>query len=286
MPEQLNVACIQNCAGTDVGKNLLDLRAMIETAHRAGAELICLPEYGTCLGVDGTQFLVGAHPQDGHPALVFMADLAKEIGVWILIGSLAVTAPGGKIVNRSVMLNDKGEIVIHYDKIHLFDVDLANGETYRESATICPGNRAVVADTPWGGIGMTVCYDLRFPKLFRSLANGGAGIITVPAAFARTTGEGHWHVLLRSRAIETGCFIIAPCQTGPHGLSESYGHSLIVDPWGTILADQGRELGIASATLDLSQIDKCRSMVPSLQHDRPYHEVDEGRIKDAIQVVE
>ena len=286
MPEQLNVACIQNCAGTDVGKNLLDLRAMIETAHRAGAELICLPEYGTCLGVDGTQFLVGAHPQDGHPALVFMADLAKEIGVWILIGSLAVTAPGGKIVNRSVMLNDKGEIVIHYDKIHLFDVDLANGETYRESATICPGNRAVVADTPWGGIGMTVCYDLRFPKLFRSLANGGAGIITVPAAFARTTGERHWHVLLRSRAIETGCFIIAPCQTGRHGLSESYGHSLIVDPWGTILADQGRELGIASATLDLSQIDKCRSMVPSLQHDRPYHEVDEGRIKDAIQVVE
>ena len=286
MPEQLNVACIQNCAGTDVGKNLLDLRAMIETAHRAGAELICLPEYGTCLGVDGTQFLVGAHPQDGHPALVFMADLAKEIGVWILIGSLAVTAPGGKIVNRSVMLNDKGEIVTHYDKIHLFDVDLANGETYRESATICPGNRAVVADTPWGGIGMTVCYDLRFPKLFRSLANGGAGIITVPAAFARTTGERHWHVLLRSRAIETGCFIIAPCQTGQHGLSESYGHSLIVDPWGTILADQGRELGIASATLDLSQIDKCRSMVPSLQHDRPYHEVEEGRIKDATQGAE
>ena len=286
MPEKLSVACIQNCAGTDVEKNLLDLRAMIETAHRAGAELICLPEYGTCLGVDGTQFLVGDHPQDDHPALVFMADLANKIGVWILIGSIAVTAPGGKVVNRSVMLNDKGEIVTHYDKIHLFDVDLPNGETYRESATIRPGNRAVVADTPWGGIGMTVCYDVRFPKLYRSLANGGAGMITVPAAFTRTTGEGHWHVLLRSRAIETGCFIIAPCQTGQHGLSESYGHSLIIDPWGTILADQGREPGIASATLDLSQIDKCRSMIPSLQHDRPYHEVEEGRTKDATQAAE
>ena len=286
MSARLNVACIQNCAGIDVGKNLQDLGEMIDTAHRDGAELICLPEYGTCLGVQGVEFLVGASPQEGHPALTFMADLAKETGVWILIGSMAVTAPGGKIVNRSVMLNSKGEVAAHYDKIHLFDVDLAKGETYRESATIRPGNRAVVADTPWGGIGLTVCYDVRFPQLYRSLANGGAGIITVPAAFARTTGEAHWHVLLRSRAIETGCFIVAPCQTGPHGSSESYGHSLIVDPWGTVLADGGREPGIVSATLDLSMIEKCRGMVPALQHDRPYLGVEEGRLDDATQAAE
>jgi len=270
MTSQLNVACIQNCAGTDVEQNLQELRQMIIAARDEGAELVCLPEYGTCLGVDGAEFIVGQSPEEDHPALRFMIDVARETGTWILIGSMAVTAPGGKIVNRSVLIDSAGDVNARYDKIHLFDVDLANGETYRESATIQPGNKAVVADTPWGGIGMTICYDVRFPQLYRSLAKGGGGIITVPAAFARTTGEAHWHVLLRARAIETGCFVIAPCQTGLHGTSESYGHSLIIDPWGNVLADAGREPGVITATLDLSLIDKCRSMVPSLQHDRPY----------------
>jgi predicted amidohydrolase len=286
MPSQLNVACLQNCAGTDVQQNLHDLRGMIDTARADGAQLVCLPEYGTCLGVEGQEFIVGATPEESHPALAFLADVAKETGVWILIGSMAVNAPGGKIVNRSLLLNDQGDVVARYDKIHLFDVDLANGETYRESATIQPGDQAVVADTPWGGIGLTVCYDVRFPPLYRSLAVGGAGIITVPAAFARTTGEAHWHVLLRSRAIETGCFIIAPCQTGLHGTSESYGHSLIIDPWGNVLADAGRDPGIVSATLDLSLIEKCRGMVPALQHYRPYREVSEDLANNAGQAAE
>ena len=271
----LNIACIQNCAGIDVEKNLIELKTMIYTAHNNGAELICLPEYGTCLGVQGSEFLVGAAPLENHAALIFMTELAKEIGVWILIGSIAVKTKRGKIVNRSVMLNDKGEVIAYYDKIHLFDVDLANGEKYRESTTILPGNRAVVANTPWGGIGLSICYDIRFPQLYRSLAHGGAVIITVPAAFARTTGEAHWHVLLRSRAIETGCFIVAPCQTGMHGSSESYGHSMIIDPWGIVLADGGLKPGIVSTTINLSLVTERRAMIPSLQHDRPYLEVGE-----------
>ena len=282
----LNVACIQNCASIDVRKNLHELKAMIHTAHRNGAELVCLPEYGTCLGVQGSEFLVGAATLGNHPALIYMTDLAKEIGVWILIGSIAITTKRGKIVNRSMLLNDKGEVAAHYDKIHLFDVDLANGETYRESTTILPGNRAVVADTPWGGIGLSICYDVRFPQLYKSLAHGGAKIITVPAAFARTTGEAHWHVLLRTRAIETGCFIVAPCQTGLHGSSESYGHSMIIDPWGTVLADGGLKPGIVSASLNLSLVEKCRTMIPSLQHDRPYLEVGETVVENDTQAAE
>jgi predicted amidohydrolase len=257
------------------GKNLIELKTMIYTAHNNGAELICLPEYGICLGVQGSELLVGAAPLGNHAALIFMTELAKEIGVWILIGSIAVKAKRGKIVNRTVMLNDKGEVIAYYDKIYLYDVVLANGEKYRESTTILPGNRAVVANTPWGGIGLSICYDIRFPQLYRSLANGGAVIITVPAAFARTTGEAHWHVLLRSRAIETGCFIVAPCQTGMHGSSESYGHSMIIDPWGIVLADGGLKPGIVSTTLNLSLVTERRAMIPSLQHDRHYLEVGE-----------
>jgi predicted amidohydrolase len=248
---------------------------MINAAHRNGAELVCLPEYGTCLDVRGSDFFVSAAPQENHEALTFMKDLAKETGIWILIGSIAITTPSGKIVNRSVMLNNKGKVVAHYDKIHLFDVDLVNGETYRESTTILPRNLAVVANTPWGGIGLSICYDVRFPYLCRSLAHGGAKIITVPAAFAQTTGEAHWHVLLRSRAIETGCFIVAPCQTGMHGSSESYGHSMIIDPWGIVLADGGLKPGIVSTTLNLSLVTERRAMIPSLQHDRHYLEVGE-----------
>ena len=286
MSEFLNIACIQNCAGVDERKNLQELKAMIQTAHRNGAELVCLPEYGTCFDVQGQNFLVGAAPLENHAALMFMADLAKEIGIWILIGSIAITTTPEKIVNRSLMLNDNGKVIAYYDKIHLFDVNLANGETYRETTKTLPGNRAVVADTPWGGIGLSICYDVRFPHLYRSLANGGARIITVPAAFARTTGKAHWHVLLRSRAIETGCFIVAPCQTGLHGSFESYGHSMIIDPWGTVLTDGGREPGVISASLNLSLVKKCRNIIPSLQHDRHYLGVGKAVDKDKPQIAE
>jgi predicted amidohydrolase len=187
----------------------------------------------------------------------------------LLLGSLAIKAGPGKVTNRSYLVDAAGEIAARYDKLHLFDVDLADGERYRESAAVAPGSNAVVAPTPWATLGLSICYDLRFPYLYRALAQAGAQILTVPAAFARTTGQAHWHVLLRARAIETGCYVLAPCQCGTHGGGRpTYGHSLIVDPWGRILADGGDEPGIVTATLDLAEVAKARAMIPALQHDR------------------
>ncbi|HYD99546.1 MAG TPA: carbon-nitrogen hydrolase family protein, partial [Alphaproteobacteria bacterium] len=177
----------------------------------------------------------------------------------------------GRVANRLFVIDPQGEIRARYDKIHMFDVDLAGGESYRESATFRPGEQAVLAQTPWGGLGMTVCYDLRFPHLYRALAQAGARLLAVPAAFTVPTGRAHWHVLLRARAIETGCFVIAPAQTGTHDAGrQTYGHSLIVDPWGEVLADGGGEPGFVTADLDLGRIDEARGMVPALRHDRPF----------------
>ena len=180
--------------------------------------------------------------------------------------------PSGKSYNRSLLIDDKGALVAHYDKIHLFDVQLAGGETYAESDRILPGAQAVLAPTPWGALGMTVCYDVRFPALYRVLAKAGAALISVPAAFTYTTGRAHWHVLLRARAIETGCFIIAPAQCGLHpGNRRTYGHSLIVAPWGEILAEASEtETGIIHATLEMNKVADARGMVPSLRHDRDF----------------
>lgn len=270
MTSAFKAACVQNCASSNIEQNLDQCDAFIREAAGNGADLILLPEYFSCLDVRGMDFRVGAHEEAAHPAMARFATLAAETGKWLLLGSIAVTHEGGKITNRSLLMTPDGKVAARYDKIHLFDVDLPGGESYRESAVIKPGDRAVVAQTPWGGLGLSVCYDLRFPQLYRALAKAGAAFLTVPAAFARTTGEAHWHVLLRSRAIETGCYVLAPCQSGLHGESESFGHSLIVDPWGRILADGGTEEGIVYADIDPSEVARVRNCVPALAHDRPF----------------
>lgn len=266
----LTVACIQNCAVKDTESGLTEATALAREARNSGAELICFPEFCHQLFIDGDTFETGAAPQDSHPALLRMQGLARELNVWLLVGSLAIRGDSGKDHNRSFLIDSHGTIIAHYDKIHMFDVTLGNGETYRESARFEPGKKAVVADMPWGGIGLTVCYDLRFASLYRSLAQHGASMITVPAAFTHTTGKAHWHVLLKSRAIETGSYIIAPCQYGTHGKARTYGHSLIVDPWGEIIAEAGEQAATIAATLDLSRVADARQRIPSLEHDRPF----------------
>lgn len=269
MTGTVTVACVQNCAGPEIGPSLEEATALVRAARAQGAELICLPEYFSCLKTSDDQFVIGALSEAEHPALPHFRDLARELGAWLLLGSLAIKAGPGKVTNRSYLVDAAGEIAARYDKLHLFDVDLADGERYRESAAVAPGSNAVVAPTPWATLGLSICYDLRFPYLYRALAQAGAQILTVPAAFARTTGQAHWHVLLRARAIETGCYVLAPCQCGTHGGGRpTYGHSLIVDPWGRVLADGGDETGIITATLDLAEVAKAQTMIPALQHDR------------------
>jgi len=277
MSAPFKVACIQNCAGPETAPNLAECAGLVRAAAADGAQLLCLPEYFTGLDQKDGLLLPDAYPEEGHPALPLFGELASELGVWLLLGSLAIKepgaieGPGGKIFNRSFLLDSHGRIAARYDKLHLFDVRLAGGERYTESATIAPGDRAVVAETPWGSIGLSVCYDLRFPQLYRALAQAGAGLLTVPAAFTRTTGEAHWHVLLRARAIECGAYVIAPCQCGVHaGGAATYGHSLIVDPWGRVLADGGEEVGHVTAEIDPGEVAKARQMIPSLTHDRPF----------------
>ena len=250
--------------------NLQAVDDLVRGSCSKGAKLICLPEYASCLNITDDGFAVGPYPEEAHPALSHIQNLADELDCWILLGSLAIEADNGKILNRSYMINDSGVITARYDKLHLFDVDLNDGESDRESKIIEPGVKAVLASTPWGPLGMSVCYDLRFAYLYRTLAQGGALFHAVPAAFAKTTGKAHWHVLLRSRAIETGSYIFAPCQTGFHGTGESYGHSLIIDPWGEILADAGEETGFIIANIDTARVKQARQMVPALLHDRSY----------------
>jgi predicted amidohydrolase len=217
------------------------------------------------------------YKQETHPGVVAAAAIAKEFQCWLLIGSVAVQdasikeADSHKSYNRSLLFNPQGQVVASYDKIHLFDVALPNGEVYTESSRMLAGNKAVVADMPWVKLGMSVCYDVRFPHLYRTLAKAGAGILAVPAAFTVPTGEAHWHVLLRSRAIEHGCFVIAPAQTGEHpGGRKTYGHALIIDPWGKVLADAGTKEGIVVTDIDVSQVSQTRGKLPSLGHDRDY----------------
>jgi predicted amidohydrolase len=197
--------------------------------------------------------------------------LAEELGIWLHVGSLAIKLPSGKVANRSYVVGPDGTVAARYDKLHLFDVDLAGGESYRESRNYDPGGTAVVVDLPWGRLGLTICYDLRFPALYRALATAGAEFIAVPAAFTRQTGEAHWHVLLRARAIETGSFILAASQGGLHENGRStYGHSLIVSPWGKVLAEAGEDPQILLADIDLAESDEARAKVPSLRHGRDF----------------
>ena len=269
--ETFKVACVQNCAGTETEPNLKDCAELVREAAGRGAAFILLPEYFTGLDIQGHILIPEAFAETDHPALPLFAGLAQEHRAWILLGSLAITLEGGAIANRSYLLDPDGAIAARYDKVHLFDVDLAGGESYRESETIAPGACATVADLPWGRVGLSICYDLRFAQLYRALAKAGTDFLTVPAAFTKTTGQAHWHVLLRARAIETGCFVFAPCQFGVHaGDRATYGHSLIIDPWGQVLADGGEGRGVAVAEVDPAAVARARAMIPALQHDRAF----------------
>ena len=272
MQDKLTVAVVQNNAAGPHAQNIEAALKLLREGAARGAELVVLPEYVSGYGSDANGELdLPVFTEAEHPALKAFAAEAARLGVMVHVGSLGIRRPDGRIANRGFVLDRKGVVVAHYDKIHLFDVDLEPGKTYRESAKIAPGSEAVIAPTPWGGLGMSICYDLRFAALYRALAQGGARVLAVPAAFTKTTGEAHWHVLLRARAIETGSFVVAPCQIGifPGG-GQCFGHSLIVDPWGKVLADGGEQVGIVSATLDLTEVEKVRGRIPALKHDRPF----------------
>ena len=271
MTSGFKVACVQNGATADMNASLAEATALARAARAEGAALICLPEYFSCLDVIDDLLISTPFTEATHPALPRFADLAAELEAWLLLGSLAVTVDSGKVVNRSYLLDPRGAVTARYDKIHLFDVQLGGGEAYKESATVEPGAQAVLAATPWGPLGMTVCYDLRFPQLYHALAKAGAVFLAVPAAFTKTTGQAHWHVLQRARAIETGSFVFAPCQYGDHGVGKaSFGHSLIVDPWGRILAEGGAGAGFITAEVDPAAVTEARRKIPALDHARPF----------------
>ena len=272
MSDTLKVACVQLTSTTDISENIQISSELIREAYSQGAQLISLPEVVNLVQRSRRKSAEVVRTEDEETSLRAYRELAAELGVWLHTGSLVIKLINEeRNVNRSFLIDDKGAIAATYDKIHMFDVDLENGVSFRESRAFRPGDRAVVAETPWGGVGMTVCYDVRFAYLYRALAKAGASILMVPAAFTRQTGQAHWHILLQARAIETGCFVLASAQCGDHEDGrETYGHSLIVAPWGEILADGGEEPCIVVADLDFTKIDKARGMVPALSHDRDF----------------
>jgi predicted amidohydrolase len=263
------VACIQVNASNDLDANIGAAAALACDARAAGAHLALMPENVSMMEWGRQNVIAKAMPEEAHKALAAFRELARETRLWLHCGSLAVRLDDNQVANRSYFLDPRGDVVAHYDKIHMFDVDLAGGESYRESNQFRPGDHAVVVRTPFAVVGLTICYDLRFPALHRALAQAGASILTSPAAFTVPTGKAHWHTLLRARAIENTCFVVAPAQTGTHADGrQTFGHSLIVDPWGEVLGELGTEPGIVTATLDLARIAETRGMVPSLRHDR------------------
>lgn len=268
----LKLACVQMTAGDDMAANIAAASALIRQARAAGAEFIATPENTGFMAFSGAQMLGQAETEADHPALKAFRALAAELKSWLLIGSLAVKIPGqAKIANRSYLLAPGGAIAAAYSKIHMFDVNLPSGESFRESDRFAPGAEACLAPTPWGPLGMTVCYDLRFPHLYRALGQAGAVMLAVPSAFTHTTGKAHWHVLLRARAIETAAFVFAPAQCGIHpGQRRTFGHSLIVDPWGEVLADGGEEPGFVMADIKLDLVAKARASIPAWGANAPF----------------
>ncbi len=264
-------ACIQVNAGNDLHANIETASKLARQAKASGADLILLPENVVMMEWGREKLLAKSAPAENHPAIAAFKALARETETWLHGGTLHIQLDDGRLANRTYMFDPSGKQVAQYDKIHMFDVDLGNGEAYRESATFRPGGAAQTVDLPWGKLGLSICYDVRFPQLYRALGKAGADFITVPAAFTRTTGKAHWHILLRARAIETGCYVLAPAQCGDHaGGRQTYGHALIVSPWGEILADAGEEPGIIMAEIDPAQVAEARRKVPALSHDREF----------------
>ncbi|WP_432448555.1 carbon-nitrogen hydrolase family protein [Aliiroseovarius marinus] len=269
----MRAALIQFTAGDDPSVNLEALRSLLAQAAHDGADLILTPEVSNIVSTSRRHQNEVLHKEADDPSLAALRNDAEKLGVWLLVGSLALKTgdPDGRFANRSFMISPKGAICARYDKIHMFDVEIDARESYRESAGYRPGSKAVVAHTALAKVGMTICYDMRFPHLFRRLAKAGAQIITVPAAFSPVTGAAHWESLLRARAIENGVFILAPAQCGQNTANRAtYGHSLVVSPWGEILADAGDGPGITMVDLDLEDVERSRGRVPSLFHDREF----------------
>jgi predicted amidohydrolase len=267
----LKVACIQTNSKSDPNINIREVSSLIRAARSKGAELITTPEVVGMLEPNREKALNKAQPENYHGVLREFRALSRDLAIWLLIGSISIKLSNGKLANRSFLINPDGQIIARYTKIHMFDVEVNDGSIYRESATYQPGTSACLARTPWGLVGLTVCYDIRFPALYRDLAKAGAKIIFIPSAFTEVTGEAHWHILQRARAIENGCFIVSAAQTGMHEQNrKTFGHSIIVDPWGNILADADKDVGFITADLDLNLVDEVRKKIPSLTHDREY----------------
>jgi predicted amidohydrolase len=264
-------ACVQLNSGNDMGVNLRAAGDGVREAAAQGAQFIMLPEYAALLDGSGRVMREHSYPEAAHPALAEFQALARQTQTWLLAGSLTLKLEDERMANRSYLLSSDGSVVARYDKIHMFDVTLPSGKVIRESSAYRPGEHAVVATTPWGPLGMTVCYDLRFPNLYRALAKAGAMFLAVPSSFQRETGVAHWHALLRSRAIENVSYVFAPAMCGDHpGNRMTYGHSLIIDPWGKIVAELGTEPGVIVADIDPSEVTRIRGMLPSLEHDREF----------------
>jgi predicted amidohydrolase len=248
---------------------------LIREAAAAGADYVLTPEVSNMMQVNRTALFEHLATEADDRSLKAYRALAAELKIYLHIGSLAVQASPERAANRSFLIGPDGGVIASYDKIHMFDIDLGNGESYRESANYQPGETAVISDLPWGRIGLTICYDVRFPALYRALAESGASFLTVPSAFTRKTGEAHWHTLLRARAIENGCFVFAAAQGGLHeNKRETYGHSLIIDPWGVVLAEAGTEPCVIMAKIDPAKVETARKTVPSLQHGRRFSVTD------------
>lgn len=272
----MRAAILQMTTGIDPAANLATIVAAMRDAKAGGADMLFTPEMSGYLDRDRARAATRVVPEEQDIVLDGVCAAAAELGLWVAIGSLAVRDPAvpGKARNRAYLIDDGGAIRARYDKMHLFDVDLPSGESWRESNSYAAGEGAVVAGTPWASLGLSICYDLRFPDLYRTLSDAGATILSIPAAFTVPTGEAHWHVLMRARAIEAGCFVIAAAQAGLHADGrQTYGHSLVVDPWGEVLLDMGSAPGLSIVDIDLGRVAAVRSRIPALDHRRPNPDV-------------
>ncbi|QRG06577.1 carbon-nitrogen hydrolase family protein [Xanthobacter dioxanivorans] len=275
----LRIALVQLRSGRDPAANLDAVAALVREAARDGARYVQTPEVTNLMELDRQVLFGKLVAEEADPTLAALRQLARELGIYLHIGSLALKVSDNRAVNRAFVIAPDGEVVGRYDKIHMFDVDLGNGESYRESTAYRPGERAVLTDVDGIRFGLTICYDLRFPSLYRALAEGGAQVLTVPAAFTRPTGEAHWHVLLRARAIENGAYVLAAAQGGRHENGrDTYGHSLVVDPWGRVIAEGGTDPGVILAEIDLKEVASARARIPSLSNGRRFEVAEPGQI--------
>ena len=262
--QKFTVACVQLNSKQSISKNLADTKKYINKACDKGADFILTPEVSNIVSLSKNHLLENTYLENKDPFLSEIKLLAKKRSVWILLGSIIIKDKMNKLYNRSYLINSSGKIVSKYDKIHMFDVNISKGESYKESSIFTNGKKIITAKLPWGRIGMSICYDLRFPTLYRKLCSKGANMISIPAAFTRPTGKAHWQTLIKSRAIENSSFVFAPAQCGIHSSSrKTYGHSLIVSPWGEIIAEMKGKPGIIYAIIDISDVLKVRKMIPS-----------------------